>query len=838
MLYWALDGPRPEDAEGAEKMWESDLRDRGAGNSRPSQLRWAGGLLCLSAATLLLEIAWTRLYSVAQFYHFAFMVISLAMLGYGASGTLLALLPRLGRRRPQAALALLSLGLGMSGVGAYLLTNFLPFDSFSIALDRRQVGILALHYVVLALPFFCGGAALALLLAGRPHDAGRVYAVNLAGSALGCLLALAAPAVLGGEGTIVLCGLLGGAAACAFALGGRPRRLGPAAAGLAWIAACLAALLVRPPFLEVRLSPYKGLSYALQYPGATVAFRAWNSFSRVDLVESRGVRSLPGLSYLYLEPPPPQRGLLVDGDDLSPVLVRPAGEAEPPLAFTGFLPTALAYRLRPGARALVLEPRGGLEVWIALAQGAAQVTAVEPNPLVVAAAGEVYAHPRVTTVVEDPRSFLRRPGDAYDVIVLALTTPYHPIRSGAYSLAEDYIYTVESFGDALARLRPGGLLVVSRWLQVPPSEELRALALAIAAVEAAGGDPARQIAAFRGYSMLTMLVKGEPFADSELAALRGWTAARAWDLVYAPDLRPDEVNRFNVLPDPLYEESFAGLLRAADRAAWYAAYPLDVAPPTDDRPFFGHFFRWSQAGQVVAELGKTWQPFGGAGYLVLILFLALALAAATLLILLPLAVAGRRGRPAAPGAALPAASLGYFALLGLAYMSVEIPLLQRFVLFLGHPAYALTAVLFALLAFSGLGSLLAPRLPLRLALGLLVALLLAYPLFLPALLGAALGLLGVARALVALLALAPAGLLMGMPFPRGLAGLDPAAPGQVPWAWGVNGAASVVAAVLAALLSLSWGFRWVLAAGALLYAGAWALAPRGARRGSGLGPSR
>ena len=799
--------------------------------AEPIQRGTVYGLFLLSAATLLFEIDLTRLFSVAQFYHFAFMIISLAMLGFGASGTLLALFPRLGRRRPQVTLTLLALTCGLTSVGAYALTNLLPFDSFSIAWDRRQALILALHYLVLATPFFCSGAALGLLFALRPQSVGRIYATNLAGSAAGCLLALLAPAWAGGEGVVLLGGLLGGLAALLLA-GTIPegRRYLRGAASV-WMLGCLAALVRLPTPLALRLSPYKGLSYALQYPGARITYRSWNGFSRIDVVDSRGIRSLPGLSYLSLAPPPPQRGVFVDGDDLSPILqLSPTDldQGSPALAFTGFLPTALAYQLRPGAEALILEPRGGLELWVALAQGAAHATAVEANPLLVTAADGIYAQPHVTAIVEDPRSYVRRVPTRYDVVTLALAAPYRPIRSGAYSLAEDYTHTVEAFRDDLACLKPDGLLVVTRWLQLPPSESLRAFALAVTAVEQSGGDPARQIAAFRGYATLTLLIKAAPFTPAELESIRRFADERAFDLVYAPDIRPEETNRYNILEEPVYYQAFTGLLQTTDRSAWYADYPFDVAPPTDDRPFFGHFFKGSQARQVMAELGKTWQPFGGAGYFVLLVLLALALGATAVIILLPLLVA-RRATPA-PRADTPPPSrlviLAYFGLLGLGYLFVEIPMVQQFILFLGQPAYALTTVLFTLLLFSGIGSMASQRIPWRFALALLVMLALAYPPLLPVLFAGTLGLPSTGRLIVSVAILSPLGVLMGVPFPQGLRWLEARAPQHIPWSWGVNGATSVVASVLAALLALSCGFHWVLIVGALCYGGAWLIAVR------------
>ncbi len=806
------------------------------------------GLFFISAATLLLEITLTRIFSVAQFYHFAFMIISLGMLGFGASGTWLALFPRWGRDRPRRTLAILALAYGVTSVGAYALTNVLPFDSFSIAWERQQVAILALHYVALAAPFFCSGATLGLLFAQHPQAVSQLYALNFGGSAVGCALALLVPTWLGGAGIVLLCGALGGVAALCFA-NARTMRV---AAGALIIAMGIAGA-TRPAPLTIELSPYKGLSHALRLPDARVVFRAWNSFSRVDVVASESIRSLAGMSYQSPASPPPQHGIYVDGGDPSPALQLPIATLDDTnteaLTFTSFMPTAIAYRLRPGGDALVLAPHGGLALWIALAQGAARVTAVEPNPLIIEAAGAIYEHPRVTTVIETPRSYARRADAQFDVVELALTSPYHPVRSGAYSLAEDYTYTVEAFRDDLAALRPDGLLVVTRWLQMPPSESLRAFALAVTAVEAEGGDPAEQIVAFRGYQTLTLLVKRQPFTEAEVDAVRAFAARLAFDLVIAPGMDAAEANQYNVLERPLYHESFTALLRTEDRAAWYADYPFDVTPPTDQHPFFWHFFKWSQAPEMIATLGKQWQPFGGAGYFVLLLLLGLALAAATVLILLPVLLFRREtccGRP--PGrattgtAGTPARARTYdrlsvalyFGLLGLGFLCVEIPLMQRFILFLGHPAYAMTAVLFAVLLFSGIGSLLSSRAPLRPALGLLIALALGYPLLLPRLFAASLGLPLSGRMLVTVASIAPLGLLMGMPFPKGLGLLESrtseclhpstlrsTSKEWIPWAWGVNGATSVVASVLASLVALTWGFRWVLALGALCYAGAY-----------------
>jgi hypothetical protein len=787
-------------------------------------------LLLISAATLTFEITLTRLFSVAQFYHFAFMIVSIALLGFGASGTALAIFPALGRKDPRRALGLLGLATGLSILCAYLLTNQLPFDSFSIAWDRRQVGILVLHYLALATPFFFSGMAVGLLLDVFPASAGGTYALNLSGSALGCVLALLAPSLLGGEGTVTLSGGLATAGALVCLRNGGRGKLGiDALAVLLLIFVCFDLGLrftARPglPLMELRLSPYKGYSYAMQYPNAELVFRRWNAFSRVDVVRSGGIHSIPGLSYRYLEKLPRQDGLFLDGDDLSAVL---PGEAD--LGFSIYLPLALPFELRPGAEALIFQPRGGLDVLSALTLDARQVTVVEGNSLIVAAAEHVYNPPQVQVFIESDRTFLRRERErTYDVIILSLTNSYHPVRSGAYSLAEDYRYTVEAFQDILAHLAPDGLLAVMRWLQDPPSEDLRTFALAVTSLERNGGNPGSQIVAYRGYNTITILVKNRDFSADELRTIRTFTAERAFDLVYAPDIRSEETNRYNILPEPIYYRTFSELLKAEPRQAFYDTYPFDVRPPTDDHPFFDHYFKWSQTGQIIAELGRTWQPFGGAGYFVILALLVLAVILACAIILLPLAIRRPVKEPGVYQRTSILRPLLYFGLIGLAFLLVEIPLLQRFILYLGNPAYAIATVLFSILVFSAIGSRSSHRIPHRAALLALVLITLIAPHGLAAIFALTIGLPLHLRLLLTVLTLSPVGFLMGIPFPAGiqwlqtlptqskLAGKHP----QIPWAWGTNGAASVVASVLAALLALTFGFGWVIRLGALCYAGA------------------
>ena len=789
------------------------------------------GLFLLSAASLAFEINLSRLFSVAQFYHFAFMVVSLALLGYGASGTFLSLLPRLTRRGAERLPVWLSRGFAVAAVGAYALTLYLPFDSFRIARDWRQGLLLLLHYVALAAPFFCSGAVVGQLLATEPDRAHRIYTANLVGSAAGCVLAVGAPAWVGGEGVVLLSAALGLCAALAFgrALALEGLREGPlplersraaTAAQVLFLIAALVAAVRTPPWLHLRPSPYKGLSYLLQIPGAERVFQRWNGFSRVDVVDSSSIRGLAGSGFRCELQPPPQRGLTVDADDVSYIHHVPPGFTD--VGYTDCLLGSLPYRLRPDADAVVLEPQGGADVVTALAQGARSVTVVEPNPLIVEAvraqgrwAGDLYSDPRVDIVLEEGRTYARRGSERADLLVLSLTGSQRTVTSGAYSLNEDYRHTLQAFSDYLDRIKPGGLLVVTRWLQVPPSESIRAFALAVEALERAGADPRASIVALRSYRQMLILAGKEPFTEADLDRVRAFAEPRAFDIVYTPDLADDEVNRHNVLPEPHYHRACLELLDPETRDEWYEDYAFNVRPPTDDRPFFGHFFRWSQAPDVLATLGRTWQPFGGAGYFVVLILLVLALLAVGLLVVAPVAALRRTDGPLA-------GTLATFSCLGFGFLFVEIPLMQRFILFLGSPAYAMAAVLFSILFFSGIGSALSPRTGPRAALALLPPVVAAYALALPDLFDVALSVPLWARLVVTVLVLAPLGIIMGIPFPSAVRWLEQRAPGLIPWAWAVNGGASVIASILAALVALSAGFSAVLALGTACYLAAWA----------------
>lgn len=788
----------------------------------------------LAGGALLLESAFTRLLAVAQFYHFAFLAISLALIGFGASGSILTVIERrsnqlASRLQCERILAFSGFGFAVSVAVGYGVLNLFPFDSFTIAWEPHQIGYFFLYYLAISLPFVFAGLGIGCALSTNRENSHQVYAANLIGSALGVLLSPLLLAAAGVLGAVLFSLGIGLVAALTSGIRFEKKLVWGVSAGIGLIVFGLIALNLANRAanfpLGMTLSPYKGLEQALRIPGARRIFGRWNAISRVDLISGASTHQLPGLSYAYTGTLPEQVGLSIDGDTLLAVgLVQPMG-----FGAADYLPEAVAFRLRPGGHALVLEPGGGLGVLQALAGGAGQVTVVIGNPLILTALsksgdiGNIYNQPGVISEIEMPRVYLQRTRERYDIVFLPLTDGYRPVTNGAYSLSETYLLTVEAFAAMLDSLTPDGIMIVSRWLQTPPSEETRLIATLIEAMEQKGViEPGQTLVAWRGINTLTAMVKPTGWSQSELEQVRSFLASRRFDLVWAPDITLNEVNQFNLLPEPAYYQAMLSLLDPKSRAAFYKESPYVITPSTDDRPFFFHFFKWRQTPALLAAFGHIWQPFGGSGFFVLLALLALVGVLSIVFIVIPLSIP-RRGKILIESEPLSNRSvwrvLVYFASLGFGFLFVEIPLIQRWILFLGHPTYAFSAVVFVLLVFSSIGSLLARcwwAMRYRVMVGLVILVVIT-PVFTSLFTGIALTWTTPWRILVGAVSLAPLAILMGFPFPFGLIWLERWAPGLKAWAWAVNGCASVVAAVLAAILALTWGFQVVLLGGAIVY---------------------
>ncbi|HVS62663.1 MAG TPA: SAM-dependent methyltransferase [Thermoanaerobaculia bacterium] len=794
-------------------------------------------VLLLSASGLAFEVLVMRLLSIVSWHHFAYMVISLALLGFGASGTFLSLLRD--RLRARFAIAYLTNAtlFGLTAFAGFAIGQRLPFNPLELAWDPRQVLWLTTLYLLLAVPFFCLANAIGLALDRFPTRIHQIYRADLLGAGLGAAAAIGLLFLLHPVTCLELVTGLGpiGAGLAAWDPGlGRRRRLGTALVGVG----LLLPLLLPAGWSELRISQFKGLAAALRVPEAEIVAEESGPMGLLTVVASPAIpfRHAPGLSLAFPGSLPEQLGVFTDADSLSAMdRLPPSGELP---GYLDYLTTALPYHLLERPSVLVVGAGGGAEVSSALAHGARRIDAVEANPAMAALVtgpfdehlGGLFRRDRVTLEVAEARSFMAAEERRWDLIQISLVDSFSAAAAGSHATSESTLYTIEALAGMLERLETGGMVALTRWLNLPPRDTLKLFATAVLALERSGViETGRHLAWIRSWNTATLLVGNEPFTPGQIEALREFAEARSFDLAWYPGMREEEANLYNVLPEPYLHQAARALL-GPERASYLDRYKFYITPATDQRPYFFRFFEWETLPELLELRGRGGTPLIQWSYLIVAATLLQAVLAAAVLILLPLLVTRRSGlrEPGVLRVAL------LFLALGLAFLFVEIAMIHHLSLFLGHPLYSVAVVLGTFLVFAGLGSGASPatadwlgsrkRLPesirsrargLPAAAATLVTLL--YLLALPPLLDAGMGLPDPARILLAVVLLAPLAFLMGMPFPLGLARAGARNPDWVPWAWGVNGAASVLSAVLAALLAMHLGFSAVLGIAALLY---------------------
>lgn len=782
------------------------------------------GLFFTTLSTLMYEILLTRIFSVTMWYHFAFVAVSVALFGMTVGALIVYLVPgsfpvELTKERLSEASLLFSVSIVLS----FMTQLAIPFDPQWTVTGVYSV---AFTYLVISVPFIFSGIIVSLVLTRFPHQVSRLYAADLVGAALGTVTliwlldrledapsAVLAIAALSAVGAIFFAhsagrfrtALLSTAVLCLFS----------------WMALGNAVLAQNDhPILRVRW--VKGQAEE------TALFEKWNAFSRIRIEGDPSKTSPPsgwGLSLSYPEGAQ-VRQLLLSIDASAGAVVTGYDGTRESIEHLRYDVTNLAHYIRPDARVFVIGSGGGRDVLAALAFDQPSVTAVEINGAILEAVngafggftGHLDRQSGVRFVNDEARSYLARSDDVFDIIQLSLTDTWAATAAGAFALSENPLYTIEAWDVFLAHLTDRGVLSVSRWyFMEQPLEAYRLTSLATEALRRAGAQrPQDHLMLVRSHDSLrpwgwlavgTILVSREPFSASDVATIQRIAEQMQFDVVLAPG-SPGS--------DPL----FAEIAESRDPGSVQLGFPADISPPTDDRPFFFQMIRFQDLfDPSLYRLGIHYltRP-------VLVLFsLAVSVLGLTALcILLPLL--GTTRRKALHGM-LPL--LVFFAAIGLGFMLLEISQLQRLTIFLGHPTYALSVVLFSLLLASGLGSLATERLvnpglrpSLLWPLVLLLLVLVASGFMTPAAVDRFEDATTPVRILTAAVILAPMGLVMGMPFPLGMkvASLRPNAP--TVFFWGINGATSVCASVLAVAIAMGWGISTSFWAGCCCYAAA------------------
>ncbi|MGQ9730272.1 MAG: hypothetical protein ACUVX8_03285 [Candidatus Zipacnadales bacterium] len=803
-----------------------------------------------------------RVFSVSSWSNFGHMVISIALLGFGLSGTALTFIQNRVERAPERWLYVTALLFMPAMVLAHIAAQRIGFNPVLMTTDSRQLWFIAAYYAAYGVPFVIGATFIGVSFIALREQIHKLYFWNMLGSGLGGLALLPLMFILPPEKLYIPLCVACFCAAAAFCWFEEEEdlQLDTLRLGL-----CLATLGVALGMLtlwgEVRVSPFKSISYARKFPDAKQVAHVVGPMGVLDVFDSSYLHFAPGLSLrasLDLEAMPEHAymGLYIDGG--GPIgIVRELTVQE--AAYVNYLPMAVAYSLLDHPKVLLVQLGGGISVSVALQQGARHVEVVESNPQIIRLIrdhpvlrdfnGNLLRDPRVRVHHGEARAFAATTRERFDLVEVSLIDSTGLSQPAGYSVDENYVYTVEGIRDYLHYLEPEGLLSITVWNKLdPPRNVPKLLASLVEALRREGAvDPGQQLFVFHRFlSTATMIVKKSPFTEKEVRKLRQAAARLAFDVPYSPGMPDDDANLEESLraywglyqgeepPRPasadgqppqrspldmgrFYQGAIQWLLKGRSREL-FEGYVFDIRPVTDNRPYFTAYLKPYTLPFFLRRLRDISDEWG---YVLLWGTLLQAVLFGLLIVALPMALRWRElfsGRRGTGGVII------YYSCLGLGYMLVEIVLIQKLVLFLAAPIYAVSLVITSMLILSGLGSRFSARFAeqrargVRWAVGVIVPALAFYAFLVDPFLRVLLPLPLPLKFLTAIILMAPAAFCMGFPFPSGLSALSQSRPALLPWAWGMNGALSVTGAVLTKLLSISFGFPIVLLVAAAIYA--------------------
>ncbi|MGD2126022.1 MAG: hypothetical protein PVG99_08080 [Desulfobacteraceae bacterium] len=796
-------------------------------------------LFATSASVLAYEILLMRLLSIGLWHHFAYMVISLALLGFGGAGSLLFLGFERIRKDLDQWLVILAGAAAVSFSTAFGLSQKVGLDPLQLIWQSREWLNMLITYALMAVPFLLAGGIIGMILTGAGEQAHLMYAVDLLGAGCGAL-AIVPTLYLGPPWTLLpaLGGvLLAGAIWCC----GRMRRPVRGVSCILIAAGLVAgSYWLMPPI--PRIHHTKALPMTLSFPDARIEAERVGPLGMIHVVGSSLIRDVPGLSLNFgLDPKmgearlPQQKRIFLDGDALGPITSFTGELGE--LAYLDATTMALPYHIRHPNKVLVVGAGGGTDVLLGLRHQVSNIIALEANKQVAGLltrpfaefSGHLYSSPEVKLELCEARQFLHASNERFDLIQLSLLDSFVSSAGGLHSASESYLYTSEAFRLYLSRLTDSGIISITRWLKLPPRDSLRIVSTALSALKAMDlSDRAdRHLLFIRSWKTSTILVSKSPFLQQEIERSKAFCNRRSFDVAFFAGMSMERANRYDVQNEPYY---FIGAkaLSGPEAKSFLGKYIFDVSPTTDDRPYFSHFFRWDKASTLFHHLRREWFPLIELGYVLIIATLVQAVIASGALILLPLLFLKWAHKVVSQTGAVPRGTdilgtLIYFGCIGLAFMFLEMALLPKYTLLLSHPIYSAAVVLSSILVFAGLGSMSVRRFQTRgvwflwipaatisiwvaiqvLAGDGLFARALAWPFW--------------SRMALAILLISVLSFFMGWPFPSGLRVLARRFPRLMPWAWGINGCASVIGAVLGKYLAVSIGFRWLMFVACALY---------------------
>ena len=762
------------------------------------------------------------------------MVISIALLGYGASGSLITVFRQRLLDNFDRVFVANALLFGISSIACFIAVQQLPFNALEILWDSSQWQRLLLTYLLLTLPFFFVANAIALTMMRFHERIPLVYGVDLIGAGIGAVLIMGLLQLFPPDNVLRLLAI-SGIAAGFFALrnlGNRQRQL----AASALLVCMLAILFIPQSWVDLRLSEYKGLEQTLLIKDARLRLQHSSPIARTDVVQSPHIpfRHAPGMSLQSPSGPPAQLAVFRDGDEMTAIDHVTGMDS---LEYHDYMSSALPYHINSSPQnVLVLGSATGAQILQAHSHKVPRIDAVEPDGQLSSLITDQYADfigwqdlkDKVSIHTISPRGFAAS-GKKYELVVMGPSGASSGGAAGVHALATSYDYTVEAMLSYLKLLEPEGLLSITQWTSTPARGNLKLFSTAVIAMKKSGiSSPGNNIAWIRSWNTATLLIKNSPLTAEEINKVRSFSQSRGFDLAWLPGISQNDTNRFQLLQEPVFYLAAEAILNDPENG-FRQEYKYDIQAATDNIPYFNNYFRWSSMKELLSLPGQAGISMIGVGYPTLLVTLVQAAIAAIVLILLPLLFVKTDKKKYEDKRWH---IVIYFMAIGLAFLFIEIAFIQKFTLILSQPLYAVAVALCAFLIFSGLGSLYVQRrlktetvsvMPaiLRRSVMLIGLITVLYIVLLPLISSTIMALPEFARILSAFVIAAPLAFVMGMPFPIGLEAMQQTSPHFMPWAWGINGCASVLSAILAVLLAMEIGFSGVMLLACLLYIAAW-----------------
>jgi spermidine synthase len=767
------------------------------------------------------------------------MAISMALLGFGVAGSLLFLFYKRIRRNLEEWLVFLSGAAAISFSLAFSLSQMVGLDPLQLVWQPTQWLRMFLTYLIMAAPFILAGGIIGIILTGAGEQTHRMYGVDLLGAGCGAL-AIVPILYLGLPWNILSalgCLMILGASWCCCQM--RHRKAG-AMTLLISTGILIIVYLTLPPVSKIHDT--KALPMTLSFPDARIEARTTGPLGIIHVVGSSLIRHVPGLSLNFgLDSKdqsvdlPKQKAIFVDGDGLSPIAKFTGNLDE--LDYLDFTTMALPYHVRDPTKVLVVGAGGGSDVLLGLLHHTPKIVALEANQQIADLmqrqfadfSGHLYSRSNVNLKVREARQFLHSTKERFDLIQLSLLDSFVTSAGGLHSASESYLYTKEAIELYLSRLTDSGILAITRWLKLPARDSLRIIATALSTLKQIhlSNRPEEHLLFIRSWKTSTILVSKTPFTPDEIIHATKFCNDRSFDLGYYAGMKMDQANRYDVHKSPDYFIG-ASALCGPESESFLNNYVFDVSATTDDRPYFSHFFRWDKAAFLFQQLRREWLPIIELGYVFILATLVQAALASAVLILLPLVFLPRIYNESdrvgsVPRAGVVLGTLVYFWFIGIAFMFLEMALLSKYTLLLSHPVYSAAVVLSTVLIFAGCGSLSVRRFQ---AMGhwfllIPVSVISLWVLFQvmagDRLFNWALSWPFGSRLVLAFLLLSILSFFLGWPFPSGLRVMAKKFPRLVPWAWGINGCASVIGAVLGKCLAVSIGFKLLMLSACALY---------------------